>query len=55
MNTFGNIGGAIMAGATGFIVHAYGWNPAFYVVSVLCLVGALLFTQIDAGRRLISD
>jgi sugar phosphate permease len=55
MNTFGNIGGAIVAGATGFIVHAYGWNAAFYVVSALCLLGALLFTKIDAGRKLMPD
>jgi hypothetical protein len=34
-------------GSNRFIVHAYGWNPAFYVVSGLCLLGALLFTQID--------
>jgi sugar phosphate permease len=55
MNTFGNIGGAIAAFATGFIVKAYGWNMAFYVVSGLCLIGATLFTQIDAGRKLKPD
>jgi sugar phosphate permease len=55
MNTAGNIGGAIVATATGFIVKYYGWNAAFYVVSALALVGALLFTQIDAGRKLAPD
>jgi sugar phosphate permease len=55
MNTAGNIGGAIMATATGFIVSAFGWHAAFYVVSVLSLLGALLFTQIDAGRKLAPD
>jgi sugar phosphate permease len=55
MNTAGNIGGAIMATATGFIVSAYGWPAAFYVVSALSLLGALLFTQIDAGRKLAPD
>jgi sugar phosphate permease len=55
MNFFGNIGGAIVATATGFIVKAYGWNAAFYVVIALALVGALLFTQIDAGRKLAPD
>jgi sugar phosphate permease len=55
MNTFGNIGGAIVATATGFIVKAYGWNAAFYAVAGLAVVGALLFTQIDAGRKLASD
>jgi len=55
MNTFGNIGGAIVATATGFIVNAYGWNAAFYAVSTLAVVGAILFTQIDAGRKLAPD
>ena len=55
MNTFGNIGGAIVAAATGFIVKYYGWNQAFYVVTALCILGALLFTRIDAGRKLAPD
>jgi sugar phosphate permease len=55
MNTFGNIGGAIVATATGFIVNAYGWNAAFYAVSTLAVLGAILFTQIDAGRKLAPD
>jgi MFS transporter, ACS family, glucarate transporter len=52
MNTFGNIGGALVAGATGYIVKYYGWNEAFYAVAALSVVGAVLFTQIDAGRKL---
>jgi sugar phosphate permease len=55
MNTFGNIGGAIIATATGFIVKAYGWNAAFYAVAALAIIGAALFTQIDAGRKLAPD
>jgi sugar phosphate permease len=55
MNTFGNVGGAIVAAATGFIVKYYGWNEAFYVVSALAVLGAILFTQIDAGRKLAPD
>jgi sugar phosphate permease len=55
MNTLGNIGGAIVATATGFIVNAYGWNAAFYAVSVLAVAGAALFTQIDAGCKLAPD
>jgi MFS transporter, ACS family, glucarate transporter len=55
MNTFGNIGAAIMAAATGFIVRDFGWNAAFYVISVLCVAGALLFTRIDAGRKLATE
>jgi len=55
MNTAGNIGGAIMATVTVFIVNAWGWNSAFYAVSLLSLLGALLFTRIDAGRKLYPD
>jgi len=55
MNTLGNIGGALVAGATGFIVKGYGWNAAFYVVAALSVLGAILFTQIDAGRKLAAD
>jgi len=55
MNTFGNVGGAIVATATGFIVSGYGWNAAFYVVVGFCLAGALLFSRIDAGRKLAPD
>ena len=46
---------APVATATGFIVNAYGWNAAFYVVSALAVLGAILFTQIDAGRKLAPD
>ncbi len=56
MNTFGNIGGAIIA--TVDRLHRqgkYGWNAAFYAVSALAVVGAALFTQIDAGRKLAPD
>jgi predicted MFS family arabinose efflux permease len=55
MNTAGNFGGFLVAAATGFIVTGYGWNASFYVVAVLCLVGAALFTRIDAGRKLYPD
>ncbi len=36
MNTLGNIGGTVMAMATGYIVASYGWNMAFFVVAGLC-------------------
>jgi sugar phosphate permease len=55
MNTAGNIGGALMATVTVFIVNAWGWNSAFYAVSALSLLGAALFSQIDAGRKLAPD
>jgi sugar phosphate permease len=52
MNTLGNLGGTIMAAATGYIVAAYGWNMAFYAVSALALIGGLLFLFVDASRQL---
>jgi sugar phosphate permease len=55
MNFVGNLGGAIMATVTVFIVKYFGWNMAFYVVSALSLLGAMLFTRIDAGRKLYPD
>jgi sugar phosphate permease len=55
MNFLGNIGGAVMAMITGFIVKSYGWDSTFYLVSVLCVIAAILFSQIDAGRKLYPD
>lgn len=52
MNTLGNIGAAIAAAVTGYIVAASGWFTAFAVLAVLCVVAALLFTRIDASRPL---
>lgn len=55
MNTFGNIGAAIAAVVTGYIVSMSGWFPAFAVLAVLCLVAALLFMRIDASYQLYDD
>ena len=52
MNTLGNIGAAIAAAVTGYIVASSGWFPAFAVLAVLCLIAALLFMLIDASKRL---
>jgi len=55
MNTLGNLGAAIAAAVTGYIVSASGWFAAFAVLAVLCLIAALLFLRIDASRRLYVD
>jgi len=55
MNFVGNLGGAIMATVTIFIVNGWGWNAAFYAVSVMAVLGAALFIRIDAGRKLVPD
>jgi sugar phosphate permease len=51
MNTFGNLGAAIAAAMTGYIVNASGWTAAFLVLAVYSLVAAVLFTRIDASKR----
>ncbi len=52
MNTLGNIGGTIMAAATGYIVASYGWNMSFYVVAALAAIGGILFLFVDASRQI---
>ena len=52
MNTLGNIGGTIMAVATGYIVASYGWNMSFYVVAALAAIGGILFLFVDASRQI---
>jgi sugar phosphate permease len=53
MNTLGNIGGTFALAITGFIAAQAGWFPAFGVLSGLCLLAALLFLMIDAGKPLL--
>jgi sugar phosphate permease len=55
MNTFGNIGAAIAAAMTGYIVEASGWTAAFFVLAGYSLVAAVLFTRIDASKRVYAD
>ncbi len=52
MNTAGNIGGAISTLALGYLVRDYGWNVPFFVAAALCLLAAILFARLDAGRRI---
>jgi MFS transporter, ACS family, glucarate transporter len=51
MNTLGNLGAAIAATVTGYIVNASGWSTAFFVLAGYSLVAAVLFTRIDASKR----
>jgi sugar phosphate permease len=55
MNTFGNLGAAIAAALTGYIVTASGWTSAFFVLAGYSLVAAVLFTRIDASKRVYED
>lgn len=55
MNTFGNLGAAVAASMTGYIVDASGWTAAFFVLAAYSLVAALLFTRIDASKRVYEN
>lgn len=50
MNTFGNLGAAIAAAMTGYIVNASGWSTAFFVLAGYSLMAAVLFSRIDASN-----
>lgn len=53
MNMTGNIGGAISPAVLAYLVRAYGWNVPFLVTSAVCLLGAALYGNIDASRRIV--
>ena len=52
MNSFGNMGGAVATTLSGYLVKYYGWTPTFVVMSALAFAGAILFTRIDAGKKI---
>lgn len=55
MNSTGALGQTVAAAGTGYLVTAYSWNVAFSVLGVLGLIAALLFTRIDASKRVYGD
>lgn len=52
MNTFGNIGGALAAVITGYILKWSGWDAALYVLAILSALAGLMYLRIDASRLL---
>jgi sugar phosphate permease len=54
MNMLGNIGGALAAVVIGYLSTLYGWNLAFLTASVLCIIAAVLATQINPGRSAVE-
>jgi sugar phosphate permease len=52
MNTCGNIGGAISPALLAYLVRGYGWETPFLMAGVLCLLGAVLYLNLDAARRI---
>ena len=53
MNTWGNMGGAISTTLSGYLVKYSGWNSIFVVMAVLAVLGAVLYTRIDAEKRIV--
>jgi sugar phosphate permease len=54
MNMCGNLGGALSTTILGYLLRSFGWNTPFLVASGLCLLGAVLFLKIDAGKRIFA-
>ena len=54
MNMMGNIGGAIAAVVIGYMSTLLGWNWPFLTASVLCIIAAVLATQIDPHRSAVT-
>lgn len=52
MNMCGNIGGAISTLALGYLTKAYGWNVPFFVAAAACVTAAVLFSRIDADKKI---
>jgi len=52
MNMCGNIGSAISPPVLAYLVRLYGWSVPFLVSFTLCVAAALLFTRIDATRKI---
>jgi len=55
MNTTGSIGQTVSAAGTAYLVTAYSWNAAFSVLGILGLIAAMLFTRIDASKRVYDE
>jgi len=54
MNTFGNLGGATAAAISAYLVMMYGWNGPFVVMTMLSVLAAVLYWQINAGRAIFT-
>jgi sugar phosphate permease len=55
MNSAGSLGATVSAAGTGYLVTAYNWEVAFSVLAALGFIAALLFTRIDAAKRVYTD
>ncbi len=53
MNCCGNLGGGLSSQLVPYMVKASGWSMPLVVASALAVLGALIYTRIDASRRII--
>jgi len=55
MNTAGNIGGFVCATVFGYVVDATNnYNSPLYVISVMLVISAVLFMQLDPTKKLVE-
>ena len=47
------MGAALSTTLSGYLVQYYGWTSTFVVMSALAVVGAGLFSRINAGKRIV--
>lgn len=53
MNTCGNIGGAVSPLVLAYLVKSYNWDRPFVVAAGFCVLGAFLFSRIDATKQIL--
>jgi sugar phosphate permease len=54
MNMCGNIGGAISPALLAYLVKDFGWDVPFFGTSAFCICGALIYSKIDASKRIVG-
>jgi sugar phosphate permease len=53
MNCCGNLGGGLSSQFVPYMVKASGWNMPLVVAAGLSVVGALIYSKVDASRRVV--
>ncbi len=53
MNCCGNLGGAAFSQIVPYLVKASGWNMPLLVSSVVAVAGALIYSRVDASRKVV--
>lgn len=55
MNTLGNLGGTLSGICIGYLSTLYGWTWVFGISSGICLLAAVLATQVDPRRSIAGN